>query len=128
MFSVPAFDSHCAAQVNKLVVQDAPLILRRGEFFPLDRIVITAFDTLGRIVPAAPIRLDAEATTPESVDLRADALADAVRPGPGHAQCTLESSVARLSSPLATRLRQAANRSSSGSYSGDAISKSDRTL
>ncbi len=78
MFSAPEMEDICsgAARPAKLVIQNESLILRVGDWFALDRLVIVAVDADGQPLSPAPIALDVEAMEPPVLNLRSDMIAE----------------------------------------------------
>lgn len=82
IFSAPDLEEICSgvARPAKLVIQNGQnelLVLRVGDWFALDRLVIVAVDADGRALPPLPITLEAEEPEPPALDLRSDMIAEA---------------------------------------------------
>jgi hypothetical protein len=78
MFSVPTFPEACvgAGQTSKLVTQSARLSLRVGTWFPLNSLIITAFDRPGRRIPHVPIAIEVGHEDPPLFNLQAEMISE----------------------------------------------------
>jgi hypothetical protein len=78
MFTAPTFGDACeqAPRPARLEALQLPIVLRLGEWFSFDRLVVVAHDRDGRVLGPVPIELEVEEQYPPLLNLQSDLIAD----------------------------------------------------